>query len=101
MYRNLHASVLDFNHMHQKFKASVNEAKVTVRSALKTPEAHYWVEALNTEIKQHIGALRAVKLFEVPAGAFASPISTRHDDLKRKIAALYSLTNVLHHYRYC
>ena len=49
----------------------VYEAKISVGSALKTPEAHHWVEALNTEIKQLIdtGTLRAVNLADVPADA--------------------------------
>ena len=33
-------------------KAFVYEVKVTFGNALKTPEAHHWVEALNTEIEQ-------------------------------------------------
>ena len=50
---------------------SSHEAKITVGNALKTPEAPYWVEVLNTEIKQLIdtGTLRAVKLSDVPANA--------------------------------
>ena len=39
-------------HHNQRPKAFVFEAKATVGNALKTPEAHHWVEALNTEIKQ-------------------------------------------------
>ena len=46
----------------------VYEAKIIIGNALKTPKAPYWVEALNTEIKQLIdtGTLRAVKLSDVP-----------------------------------
>ena len=37
-------------HHYQRPCAFLNEAKVTVVNAVKTPEAHRWVEAHNTEI---------------------------------------------------
>ena len=63
MYRNLrhnprfmyaHVHHMSDMHHYQRPKAFVYEAKVSVGNALKTPEAHHWVEALNTEIKQPI-----------------------------------------------
>ena len=71
--RFIFACVLDYGDMHhyQRPKIFVYEAKITVGNALKTPEAPYWVKALNTEIKQLIdtGTLLAVKLSDVPADA--------------------------------
>ena len=80
MYRNLrhnprflyaHVHHLSDMHHYQRPKAFVFEAKVTVGTALKTREAHHWVEALNIKIKQNqnTGMLRAVKLSDIPAGA--------------------------------
>ena len=69
MYAHVHP--LSDMHHYQRPKAFVYVAKVTVGNALKTPEAHHWVEALNSEIKQLLdtGTLRAFKLFDVPIGA--------------------------------
>ena len=49
MYARVH--LLSDMHHYQRPKIFVYEAKITVGNALKTPEAPYWVEALNTEIK--------------------------------------------------
>ena len=45
MYARVHP--LSDMHHYQGPKAFVYDAKVTVANALKTPEAHHWVEALS------------------------------------------------------
>ena len=76
---------------------------------MKTPEAPYWVEALNTEIKQLIdtGILRAVNLSDVPANAslinstmvlrkkpdtYKARLCACGNELKGQIADIYSPT---------
>ena len=71
--RFMSVRVLDYGDMHhyQRPEFFVYQAKISVGNALKTPEAHYWVEALNSEIMQLTDTeiLLAVKLSDVPANA--------------------------------
>ena len=107
MYAHVHR-MSDMHHC-QRPKAFVYEAKVSVGNALKTPEAHHWVEALNTEIKQLIGTgtLRAVNLADVPADAttinstmvllkkpdkYKARLCACGNELKCQIAEIYSPT---------
>ena len=97
------------NHPFVRPKAFAYEAKVTVSSALKTPEAHHWVAALNAEISQLLdtGTLEATNIADVLPGAsvinstmvlkkkpdkYKARLCACGNELRGKIADLFSPT---------
>ena len=111
---------VSWGHVHpfERPKAFAYEAKVTVGSVLKTPEAHHWVAAIDAEISQLLdtGTLEATHIADVLPGSsvinstivlkkkpdkYKARLCACGNELRGKIADLFSSTigSPISHYR--